>query len=188
MANEKKKGREKSEKKSKATPRKSRGTSGNRRNIFSIWLVIIVVVALWLAMRLRARTDLRSDRRPLPVRKLGGWRFPALLLPTVYLGAGVLLPVIVMGRWAAGSTNLKEPMSFGVMRDSFYAAFEQSSEDLAYTMKIALVAAVGLELVAAPLARRSARRLLRNCARRTAHLRRRIRGRHSRSAFHSARR
>src|SRR5690606_22651864 len=53
--------------------------------VTAVPLVLIILVALWVALRLRARTDLRTDKRPLPVRSLRGWRWPALLLPITYL-------------------------------------------------------------------------------------------------------
>lgn len=65
-------------------------------------LVIVIVVALVVALRLRAHSELRTDFRPLPTRRLGAWRWPALALPIAYLSCGVGVPVVVMLRWAAG--------------------------------------------------------------------------------------
>ncbi|MFH0946898.1 MAG: ABC transporter permease subunit [Planctomycetota bacterium] len=125
--------------------------------VASIPLVLLIVVALFFAMRLRARTSLRGEFHPLPIRGLGRWRWPALLLPLVYLGAGVGVPVVVMARWAAGSTVVNEPMSIGVVRESFRAAWTEAGSDLTYTLGIALVTTLTLLVVAIPLARRAAR-------------------------------
>jgi iron(III) transport system permease protein len=74
--------------------------------VAAVPLVALVALSLWLALRLRAHTSIASGFEPLPVRRLGRWRWPALLLPAGYLGAGVGVPVFVMARWAAGSTNV----------------------------------------------------------------------------------
>ncbi|MBL8739018.1 MAG: hypothetical protein JNL12_21510, partial [Planctomycetes bacterium] len=45
---------------------------------------------LWAALRLRAQAPERGGVRALPMRPLGRWRRPALLLPLCYLGLGVV--------------------------------------------------------------------------------------------------
>ncbi len=120
-------------------------------------LIVIIAIALAVALRLRTRANLRSDVLPLPVRRLGRWRWPALLLPTIYLGMGVGVPLFVMGRWTAGSSQVKEPMSLAFVRKSFQDAFAQAGDDLARTTGIAFAATVLAILVAVPLARRAGR-------------------------------
>ena len=121
-------------------------------------LVAIIVAALWVALRLRAHSELRTDFRPLPRRELGRWRWPALLLPITYLTAGVAVPVVVMVRWAAGTTQRLEPASLDILRASFRGAVDQAGDDVGYTMWIGLWTTVLLVAVATPLARLAARR------------------------------
>lgn len=116
-------------------------------------LVVVIVVALLVALRLRAQSELRTDFRPLPQRRLGRWRIPALLLPLTYLACGVGVPVVVMLRWALGSTQRIEPMSLDRLRRNFRGAIDQAGDDLAYTILLALCATLLLLAVAAPLAR-----------------------------------
>ncbi len=120
-------------------------------------LIAIVGIALWAALRLRARTTLRGDLRPLPCRPLGVWRWPALLLPLVYLGAGVGVPVVVMARWGMGSTFVDRPISFATLRENLRLALTESGGNLAYTTAIAAAAMVVVILVALPIAQRAAR-------------------------------
>jgi len=119
-------------------------------------LVAIIAVALAVALRLRAHSSVRGDYRPLPVRRLGKAKWPALLAPLTYLGLGVGVPLVVMARWAAGSTQVKEPMSLMRMRDSFRLAWDQAGGDLTYTLLIGIATTVLLVIVAVPLARRAA--------------------------------
>ncbi|MBK8975716.1 MAG: iron ABC transporter permease [Planctomycetes bacterium] len=126
--------------------------------VAAVPLVVVIAIALALALRFRADTALRADPQPLPERTLGRWRWPALLLPVVYLSAGVGVPVLVMTRWAMGSTQLNEPMSADVLRRSFQSAIEQGGGDLANTVLLAVLATVLLIAVSVPLARAAARR------------------------------
>ena len=125
--------------------------------VSAVPLVLIIVVALALALRLRAHSNLRAPR-PLPVRRLGSVRFAALLWPLIYLAAGIGVPLFVMGRWAAGSTDLTQPMSMSVVRESFQTAFVEANDNLTFTMKVAAATAFVLVAVAVPLARVAARR------------------------------
>lgn len=126
--------------------------------VSAVPLVLIVTIALVLALRLRAHSNLRSDTRPLPRRELGAWRFPALLWPMLYLGAGLGVPVVVMGLWAAGSTDLTQPMSLEVLRSSFRVAFTEAQDNMLFTLGVAIATAWVLVVVAVPLARLAARR------------------------------
>ncbi|MHC5066630.1 MAG: ABC transporter permease, partial [Planctomycetota bacterium] len=121
-------------------------------------LVAVIAVALALALRLRAHASMRGDFQPLPLRRLGRCRLPALLWPVMYLGAGVLVPVVVMGLWAAGSTDLTRPMSLDVVRESFRSAFNEAGDNLSFTVLIAACTAFLLVMIALPLARLAARR------------------------------
>jgi iron(III) transport system permease protein len=124
--------------------------------VAAIPLVLLIAAALYLALRLRARGGIHAAV-PLPARSLGRWRGLALLGPALYLGAGVLLPVVVMLRWAAGSTSAA-PMSLATLQRSLHAGIAQAGSDLAYTGAIALAVAVVVVLVALPLARHAGRR------------------------------
>ncbi len=126
--------------------------------VAAVPLVAVIVVALFVALRLRAHSNLRGDPRPLPLRRLGRWRFVAFAWPLLYLAAGLGVPVVVMGLWAAGSTDLTEPMSLEVVRQSFRAAFEEAGDNMAFTVAVAVTTAFGLVAVSAPLARIAARR------------------------------
>ncbi len=126
--------------------------------VAAVPLIAIISLALFVALRLRARRSIGGDFRPLPQRLLGSWRWPALLLPFVYLGCGVVLPVVVMVRWAAGSTQVNEPMSVDILRESFRSAIDQAGGDLTYTLTIGAVTTVLLLAVCLPLSRRAARK------------------------------
>ncbi len=124
--------------------------------VTAVPLVCIILVALAAALRLRAHTTVGGDFRPLPLRRFGAARAPALGWCLLYLGAGVGLPLVVMARWAAGSTAAA-PMSIDTLRASFRGALAEDGTDLAYTAAIAAAAALTVALVALPLARRAAR-------------------------------
>lgn len=126
--------------------------------VASLPLVAVIAIALALVLRLRAHANPRGDLRPLPLRPLGRWRLAALLWPALYLGAGVGVPVVVMGRWAAGSTDLTRPMSLDVLRSSFRSAFVEAHDNLTFTIVVALATAALIIAVAMPLARLAARR------------------------------
>lgn len=113
---------------------------------------------LWAALRLRAQAPDRGVVRPLPVRPLGAWRWPALLLPATYLGAGVGVPVLVLTRWVLGSAQAKEPMSLAFAQRSFAKAVDQGLPDLWHSVWLALGVGVLVVLLALPLARQAARR------------------------------
>lgn len=126
--------------------------------VAAVPLVAIILIALAAALRLRARATVRGDFHRLPLRTLGPkLRWVALGLPVVFLGCGVGVPVFVMARWAAGSTDATAPMSFEVFRNSFQNAWTEASGDLGYTLGIGAATAVVTILVALPLARASAR-------------------------------
>jgi iron(III) transport system permease protein len=113
---------------------------------------------LWAALRLRAEAPDRGVVRPLPIRPLGAWRWPALSLPLVYLGAGVVLPVVVLARWVLGSAQRLEPMSLSYAQQSFQKAVDQGLPDLWHSLFLALGVALFVVLLALPLARFSGRR------------------------------
>lgn len=113
---------------------------------------------LWAALRLRAQAPDRGVVRPLPVRALGAWRWPALAVPAVYLGAGIGVPVVVLARWVLGSAQRREPMSLQYAQESFAKAVDQGLPDLLHSVWLALGVAAFVVLLALPLARQSARR------------------------------
>lgn len=118
-------------------------------------LLLVIGVALFLALRLRARAGVQAAI-PLPVRPLGRVRILALAWPALYLGLGVGLPIVVMIRWAAGSTAAA-PMALETLRRSLGNALSQAGSDLGYTFAIAVATAIVVLLVALPLARRAGR-------------------------------
>ncbi|MBL8725242.1 MAG: iron ABC transporter permease [Planctomycetes bacterium] len=120
--------------------------------------LLVLGLLLWLALRLRANAPDRGVRQPLPMRPLGPWRWPALLLPTAYLGLGVLLPVVVLVRWALGSAQRREPMSLQFAQQSFQKAVDQGLPAYWNSVALAALAAVLVLLLALPLARQAARR------------------------------
>jgi iron(III) transport system permease protein len=113
---------------------------------------------LWAALRLRAGAPDRGTVRPLPVRPLGRARWPALLLPAAYLGAGVVVPVVVFARWAMGSAQRREPMGLEYARQSFQKALDQGLPALLNSVWLALAVGTLVVLLAVPLARQAARR------------------------------
>lgn len=113
---------------------------------------------LWAALRLRAEAPDRGVVQPLPRRPLGACRWPALLLPLGYLGAGIGVPIVVLARWALGSAQKLEPMSLEFAQKSFQKAVDQGVPDLLHSLWLALGVAVAVVLLALPLARHAARR------------------------------
>ncbi|HEX5054268.1 MAG TPA: hypothetical protein VFZ65_20990 [Planctomycetota bacterium] len=113
---------------------------------------------LWASLRLRAAAPDRGVVRPLPVRPLGRWRWPSLLVPALYLGAGIGVPVLVLTRWVLGSAQRAEPMSLHFAQQSFAKAVDQGVPDLLHSLWLALGVATFVVLLALPLARQSARR------------------------------
>lgn len=115
-------------------------------------------VLLWIALRLRADAPDRGTVQPLPMRPLGRWRWPALLVPAAYLGAGIGVPVVVLGRWALGSAQRREPMSLHFLQQSFAKAVDQCMTQLGNSVALAAGVAVVVLLLAVPIARTAARR------------------------------
>ncbi|MBL8735649.1 MAG: hypothetical protein JNL12_04420 [Planctomycetes bacterium] len=113
---------------------------------------------LWAALRLRAMAPERGVVRPLPVRPLGAFRWPALLLPLGYLGLGVVLPVVVLTRWVLGSAQKIEPMGLAYARQSFHKAVEEGLPFYWNSLWLSLGVAAMVVLLALPLARQAARR------------------------------
>lgn len=113
---------------------------------------------LWAALRLRAAAPDRGVVRPLPMRPLGPWRWPLLLAPITYLGAGIGLPVFVLTRWVLGSAQRLEPMSLQFAQQSFHKAMDQGLPDLLHSLWLALGVAAFVVLLALPLSRAAARR------------------------------
>jgi len=125
--------------------------------VASLPLVLLIALVLGLALRLRGQATIRGDFRPLPVRALGAWRWPALLLPLGYIAFGVAMPLVAMMRWAAGSTRFEHPLSAHRLGESFRGAVHQASDDLGNTVLVGgLTVALGL-CVAIPLARLAVR-------------------------------
>ncbi len=125
--------------------------------VAAVPLVLVLAAALALALWLRARASGRASV-PLPTRVLGRWRWPALTVPALYLAAGVGLPVIVMARWAMGSTQVDAPLSIATLRANLNAALTQAGGDLAHTIAVAGGAALLALVAGLPLARAAARR------------------------------
>ena len=128
--------------------------------VASLPLVLTIVTALVVALRLRGRPGRLVGGRgsPLPIRSLGRAKWPALLLPLIYLGAGVVVPCAVMGAWAAGSTVVDRPMSAQVLMTNFRTAAREAGGDLSYTLLVGAMATAILLAVALPLAYRAGRR------------------------------
>ncbi len=126
--------------------------------VAAVPLVALIALSLAVALRLRGRPTIEGDFQPLPRRSLGRWRWPALALPAVYLGAGVGVPLFVMGAWAAGSTQRNEPVSAARMLDHFRLAVSEAGGDLVYTIGVGVATTLILIVVAVPLAWYAARR------------------------------
>jgi iron(III) transport system permease protein len=120
-------------------------------------LVLSLLATLWLALKLRARADERGVRTELPVRSLGMWRWPSLLAPLLYLGAGIGVPVFVLVRWTMGSAQKAEPMSLAFAQKSFQKAVDQGLPDLMHSVWLAIFVALCVALLALPLARKAGR-------------------------------
>lgn len=126
--------------------------------VAAIPLVLMIGVALWLALRWRGTGSIEGDHRPLPMRRLGLARFPALAAVVAYLVAAVGVPIYVMGAWAAGSTRRDVPPSLERAIDSFRLAVREIGSDLSYTVLIGVGAAAVALMIATPLAVAAARR------------------------------
>lgn len=125
--------------------------------VMAVPFITALACLLWAALRLRAHAA-TGIVRPLPVRHLGAWRWPALLVPLAYLGAGIGVPLVVLARWVLGSAQRLEPMSLDYARQSFAKAVDQGLPDLMHSLWLALGVALFVVLLALPLARQSARR------------------------------
>lgn len=113
---------------------------------------------LWIALRLRAAAPDRGVARPLPLRPLGAWRWPALLVPIVYLGSGLVVPIVIFVRWVLGSAQMREPMSLAFAQKSYQKAMDQGWDLLVHSVWLSVGVAVLVVLLALPLARQAARR------------------------------
>jgi len=126
--------------------------------IAALPLVAITATALGCSLALRARGTITGIFRDLPVRQLGSLRLPALLLPAAYLFCGVVVPILVMAMWAAGSTQFSTPISAASFVHSLQLAFAEAGSDIVYTAGLSALSACILIAVAVPLARQAARR------------------------------
>lgn len=138
--------------------------------VASLPLVLLIGLVLALVLRLRGRATVPGDFRPLPIRRLGGWRWPALLGPFAYLGFGIGMPLFAMLRWAGGGTRYTSPLKLSALRErswdelaeplgevparigeSFRGAIYRAGDDLGFTTMVGgWTVLVGL-LVAIPL-------------------------------------
>ncbi|MEZ5989065.1 MAG: hypothetical protein R3F30_08070 [Planctomycetota bacterium] len=115
---------------------------------FSVPLIAVCAVFAWLCLRARRRgslVTLAGDFRPLPVRRLGRWRWPALLLALAPVTLGLVVPTWRMAAWTAGATANK-PMGLDVVKQSFRMAWADWGGNLGYTLLVA--ALVGLVVIA----------------------------------------
>jgi iron(III) transport system permease protein len=126
--------------------------------VAAIPLVLLTGIALALALRFRARPTVGDEPRPLPIRCLGVWRWPALAIPLTFLGAGVGLPVLVLTRWGMGSTQRNEPMSWRLFGENARGAVDQIGSDLVQSVQVGAWTTLILVAVAVPLAWYAARR------------------------------
>ncbi len=121
-------------------------------------LVLGLFALVFLSLSLRAKAQERAVHQPLPLRPLGSLRWPLLLVPLANLGAGLVLPVVVLARWALGSAQKAEPMSVDFLRQSFRKSVDQGLPDLLLSTLLALGVATLAVLLSLPLARQAARR------------------------------
>ena len=126
--------------------------------VAAIPLVVVIGIALVLALRFRARGTVGTGFRGLPIRRLGTWRWPALVVPGFFLGFGVGLPLLVLTRWGMGSTQRKVPMSFELFAANTREAMDQIGDDLVHTVVAGALAVVATLAIALPLAWFAARR------------------------------
>ncbi|MHC5066676.1 MAG: ABC transporter permease [Planctomycetota bacterium] len=126
---------------------------------FSLPLVVLTLAFAWLCLRARHKgslVTLCSDFRPLPVRRLGRWRAPALLFCLIPVSIGLLIPVWRMLMWTAGSTANKG-MSLDNSRESFQAAWGEWADELLYSNGVAIAVAAVLVALGSVLAWHAAR-------------------------------
>ncbi|MEO0478558.1 MAG: hypothetical protein AAF196_03670 [Planctomycetota bacterium] len=126
--------------------------------IASLPLVLLILTALFAALQLRARTDLRSDPAPLPTRSLRRLRPVGVLTCVAFLGVSLIVPLVVMVRWGMGSTQKVEPMSIARLQRSFEQAYDQDLSAVVNSLTLGVFVAITLVLFAWPLARATARR------------------------------
>jgi iron(III) transport system permease protein len=125
----------------------------------SIPLLAITILGLWLCLRARKRgtlVTLASEFRPIPRRRLGGWRWPALAFVLILPALGLVMPAWRMILWTAGSMTHSE-ISTATFQDSFQQLFLRATGDLEITIVVALCVALTVVAVALPLAWSSAR-------------------------------
>lgn len=126
--------------------------------VAAIPLVLLIAASLALALKLRGSATVEGDFAPLPARPLGRLRYAALLVPAVYLGATVGVPLYVMGAWSAGSTRADGGLSAARSLESFRLAVREAGGDLSYTLLLGAGAAAITLAVALPVAWLAARR------------------------------
>lgn len=121
---------------------------------------LIALTVLMLALCLRARrrgtlVTLGATFRPLPRRRLGRWRGPALLLALAGPALGLFLPTWRMLLWSAGATA-----NFGLSWETALASFRrvvvELHGDFLRTLALAAAAALLACALALPLGRRAA--------------------------------
>lgn len=127
---------------------------------FSLPLIVLTAMFAWLCLRARRKgslVTLFSDFRPLPMRKLGAWKIPALLFCLVPVTLGLLIPMWRMLMWTAGATANKG-LSLDTVRASFRSAWTEWSDELLYTNSVAVFVALVLVALGGVLAWHAARR------------------------------
>lgn len=120
--------------------------------VAAIPLIALIGIALFFALRLRGAATVAGDFRPLPTRKLGALRWPALLVPLGYLAAGVGVPLYTMGSWSAGSTRANYDPNLDMALSSFRLAVREAGGDVVYTIVVGAAAALLGLLIALPIA------------------------------------
>ncbi|PIE22779.1 MAG: hypothetical protein CSA62_10735 [Planctomycetota bacterium] len=125
----------------------------------SIPLLAITVLGLWLCLRARKKgtlVTLTSDFREVPRRRLGPWKWPALLFALALPCLGLFLPIWRMLRWTKGSMTHEHP-AFSVIGESFHKLFVRASDDLQTTILVSILVALAVIAIGLPLAWNSAR-------------------------------
>jgi iron(III) transport system permease protein len=90
----------------------------------SLFLALIAVIVLVLDGRVRGQATLHrvngGVRRPLPMVRLGGWRWPGLLLSAIMVLMSLGLPLAVLGYWCARQvlTQVTSPYLLEAMQTS----------------------------------------------------------------------
>ena len=141
------------------TPEQAAARSSAGAVATSIPLIAIAVVGLWLCLRARKKgtlVTLTSDFREVPRRRLGSWRWPALLFALTLPAIGLLLPIWRMLRWAMGAMTHEQP-ALSIIPDSFHKLFGTASGDLEITIVVSILVALAVVAIGLPLAWSSAR-------------------------------